>query len=379
MDSDQAVETPKRIVWKTAIRRHAEHFEKVLASGEAVEKHFSLDYLEKISSKSERFYSLSNKLSLIHLSLMVILYILQTNPKMEFEFGGYSIKNIGSYREFILLIAAAIAPVIAMQTAYKSYLDALIDKLIERGVQDENLRKFYRYAWLDRYFDSIAYTNREDNFTNHGATGVIVLSFVVVVLVIVLIYMIATTILQFNVIYDILNNPSSPSVVNTFIVIISITLILVSILINVLRLPMPCIDLTYYEKLNKINEIAPGKYKSIIDELNRRDDRKEKFKVFVTVSIFYTIFYYNFIWFGVEGRNLIINILELVISIGVSYFSSTTIYIAVKQYINTSYYKKYIIEENDYNKFRNKKLIVTIFRYSIPIVITWISCTFIYN
>ncbi|BCV37360.1 hypothetical protein TUM17377_26880 [Shewanella chilikensis] len=117
----------KKTTWKSNLTRRVDSFREVINEGNNFEEFFGKEYLEKLTEKSARLNSLTFKLLIFYSIIMVSLYSAQNLQGVELRILGYSFKNLGYYKEFILFIAAIVTPVSALLTAYKKYIDALIN------------------------------------------------------------------------------------------------------------------------------------------------------------------------------------------------------------------------------------------------------------
>lgn len=105
MDIDSSeIKELKRIVWRTAIAGRVERFKAVLNAPEK-QKYFDSAFASQLTTKLDRLFRLQLALAAIYAVLMLSLFTSQDPTKSEFQILGYSFKNLGHYKEFLLFAA----------------------------------------------------------------------------------------------------------------------------------------------------------------------------------------------------------------------------------------------------------------------------------
>lgn len=145
----------EKTTWKSNLTRRIDSFREVINEGNNFEEFFGKEYIEKLTEKSARLNSLTIKLFIFYSIIMISLYSAQNLQDIELRILGYSFKNLGAYKEFLLFIGAIVTPISALVAAYTKYIDALIKECIAKIAPDENVRDFYKHIWVDSAADAL--------------------------------------------------------------------------------------------------------------------------------------------------------------------------------------------------------------------------------
>jgi len=264
-----------RIVWRTAISGRLERFAALLSDPEA-QKYFDEAFVAKLSTKIERLFRLILVLGAIYTILMLSLFAAQDPNKAEFQILGYSFKNLGYYKEFLLFAAALLSPISSGISAYHRYLSELRKVALKRLFPNPQVLEFTAHIYTDGYTDPLIKDSQAAHIRPHGFTILLVAAFGIVFLAVLIALLAASFILQIAVIYDVANNPSSAPFINRFIVGFSLGAIALSWLIALLQLPLPEVDLGAYSKLSELRESNQQKYQETMKRLAADSARRER-------------------------------------------------------------------------------------------------------
>jgi len=276
MDSNSSdVKALNRIVWRTAISGRLERFSALLNDPEA-QRYFDEAFAAKLSTKIERLFRLILVLGAIYAVLMLSLYAAQDPNKAEFQILGYSFKNLGYYKEFLLFAAALLSPISSGISAYHRYLSELRKIALKKLFQNPNILEFAAHIYTDSYADPLIKDRQTTHLRPHGFTVFLVAAFGVVFLAVLVALVASSFILQIAVIYDVANNPSSSPFINRFIVAFSLGAIALSWLIGLLQLPLPEVDLGAYTKLRELRESDQQKYQETMKRLAADSAKRER-------------------------------------------------------------------------------------------------------
>ena len=289
----------KQTKWKSNLNRRIDGFRDVIRNDNNFEKYFGEQYIEKLTIKSARLNSTIIKLMIFYSIVMVSLYASQTLEGAEFRLLGYSFKNLGSYKEFILFVAAILLPISAISSAYVKYIDALISESLVKIAPNEKIREYYKHVWVDEPWEDIFKKNIEEKRVRiHGFSVFLSISLALILAMFLMSLFLVSFFIQVVVIYDVAMNPSSPGFINTFVVIFALASILFSWLLTIIRLPMPEVDYSNYDKLSKLKKDNPEKHKVIINELAKNDNKKDAQSIILTSALAYLITFscITFLW-----------------------------------------------------------------------------------
>lgn len=276
MDSNPSdVSALNRIVWRTAISGRLERFAALLNDPEA-QRHFDDVFVAKLSTKIERLFRLILVLGAIYTILMLSLFAAQDPSKAEFQILGYSFKNLGYYKEFLLFAAALLSPVSSGITAYHRYLSELRKVALKKIFPNPQVLEFAAHIYKDEYADPLIKDRQAPHLRPHGFTVFLVAAFGIVFLIVLVALLTSSFILQIAVIYDVANHPSSSPFINRFIVAFSLGAIALSWLIGLLQLPLPEVDLGAYDKLRELRESDQQKYQETMKRLAADSAKRER-------------------------------------------------------------------------------------------------------
>jgi len=297
----------EKTTWKSNLTRRIDDFREVIDEGNNFEEFFGKEYLEKLTKKSAKLNSLTYKLLIFYSLIMFSLYSAQNLQDVELRILGYSFKNLGYYKEFILFIAAMITPISALVTAYKRYIDALIRECIAKIAPDEKVRDFYKHIWVDHASDAL-FKNiiKGEKVQQHGIY-VLLVTFLALIFVLILITLVlASFFIQIVVIYDVFVNPATPGYMNTFVIIFALSSILFSWLVSLIQMPMPEVDYSNYGKISNLEKEDPEKYKKVMDKISKEETKKGAKSIILTSALTYLITFsgLSFFWYGLELQDI---------------------------------------------------------------------------
>lgn len=287
----------KKIKWKTNLSRKIEQFREVISDDEVFEKYFGEEYVNRLSEKSQAINSLIIKLGVVYTILMLSLYSSQHLSNNEFEVFGYGFKNLSSYKEILLLLAALISPVSAIYGAYQKYINALVNECLSKMAPDDKVKAFYKHIWFNEYFDSLVI----DRYPGwHGISKFLVGLFVLILIFLLMTLVLASFFIQVNVIYDVAKNPALSEYVNIFVVAISISSIIFTWLVSIMQLPMPETNYGMCAKIISLEKTNPEKYKEIMRKMSHDDSKRDARNIIVLSSLSYLVCYtaVSVLWFS---------------------------------------------------------------------------------
>src|SRR5690606_26345286 len=119
------------------------------------QKFFGEKFVEQLSVRIDRLHRSVLVFGVTYTILMISLYVSQDARNAEFEIFGYGFKNLGYYKEFLLLLAAGISPISVTLSAYHRYLTAIRKECLAKLAPDPAAREFYSYVHADSYFDPL--------------------------------------------------------------------------------------------------------------------------------------------------------------------------------------------------------------------------------
>jgi hypothetical protein len=279
----------ERMTWRTAISQRVDRFSALIADPAIFEKYFGEKYVEDLSDKIEHFSRFIFGLAVAYGVLMLSLYVSQDSKKTEFVIFGYGFKNLSYYKEFLLL-ATAISPISSTASAYRRYLVALRAECLKRLAPDPRVREFFSYTRVDSYFDPLIKTV-EGTSRAHGLAKFVVALFLITLVLLFLGLMVASFLLQLNVIYDVAVHPASSKFVNLFVITFSLAAIALSWVIAAMQLPLPEVDLTFYAKMEEVRKISEARYKELLLATRRISSKRERIWSATVSAICFVICY----------------------------------------------------------------------------------------
>lgn len=372
-ESDSEIIRLRQIRWKSPLSRKIEEFSKLISDNEVFDKYFGESYTNELATKSKAITQLVLKLGLIYSILMLSLYASQNINGSEFEIFGYGFKNLGNYKELLLLLAAVISPISAVCSAYQKYLNALVSECLKKLSPDAKTRKYYSLKFLDEYFEWLPSRPTETSISWHSFTLLLMISLLIILTLLFFTLLAGSFFIQINVIYDIAINPSSSKYVNIFVLSVSISAILLSWLIAIVQLPMPEVDISNSLRLEEIKETDPIKYQAIMGRMVGESIKREAASILIISSLIYmSVFTFLSIFFFSE----ILNNLTVFLSKAmpgvffVLFFLSEIIKFVRKQILNW-FFKKYPDESLYRLKvFGNVTKILILIRVIFPLVLS---------
>ena len=291
----------EKTTWKSNLTRRIDSFREVINEGNNFEEFFGKEYIEKLTEKSARLNSLTIKLFIFYSIIMISLYSAQNLQDIELRILGYSFKNLGAYKEFLLFIGAIVTPISALVAAYTKYIDALIKECIAKIAPDENVRDFYKHIWVDSAADALFKKMKKGEKIHQHGFSVLLAAFILLILALILVtLLLASFFIQIVVIYDVYVNPATPGYINTFVIIFALSSILFSWLVSLVQLPMPEVDYSNYGKVANLEKEDPEKYKKLMDEISKEEAKKDAKSIILTSALTYLIAFsgLSFIWYG---------------------------------------------------------------------------------
>lgn len=295
-----------RITWRTAISSRLERFSELIENQEVFQKYFGEKFVEQLSARIDRLNRNVLLLATAYTILMISLYLSQDSKKTEFEIFGYGFKNLGYYKEFLLLLAAGLTPISSTLSAYQRYLVAIRNECLKKLAPNPAVREFYSYVHLDNYFAPLVKESSTPSSRAHGFARLLLAIFGLTLVLLLLTLLAASFLLQVNVIYDVATNPASSQYVNAFVVAFSLTAISLSWMIGILQLPLPEVDLSNLEKLTALKERDKAEYEEAMRRIAVESARKERAWSAVLSLVFFVISYsaVSILWYPATLHNL---------------------------------------------------------------------------
>ena len=297
----------EKTTWKSTLTRKVEDFREVINHENNFDEFFGQEYLEKLTEKSARLNSTILKLIMFYSIVMLSLYAAQNLKDVELRILGYSFKNLGYYKELILFIAAIITPISAMMSAYKKYIDALINECLVKISPNEEIRDFYKHKWIDSPSDALfKKISKGEKVREHGFTVLLIGALGLMLGLILITLLLATFFIQIVVIYDVAVNPATEGYINTFVIVFALSSILFSWLVTIIQMPMPEVDYSNYEKLSNLEKDDPEKYKAVMDEISKQKTKKDAKSMILTSALTYLVVFstVSYIWYGLTLQDI---------------------------------------------------------------------------
>ncbi|MCH4294192.1 hypothetical protein MJ923_07725 [Shewanella sp. 3B26] len=289
------------IIWRSSLTRRVEDFKNLINQENNFEKYFGIEYLEKLTEKSNGLDAKLFKLITFYFFIMLLLYATQNLKGIELSFFGYNFKNLGHYKEFILFIAAIITPVSAMMASYKKFIDALINECLVKIAPDENIREFYKHQWIDSPSDGLLKKiNVNEKVREHGFNMFLLGALILVLGLFLITLVLASFFIQIVVIYDVAVNPATDWYINKFVIFFALSSIVFSWLLLILQMPMPEVDYSNYEKISKLEKDEPEKYKAVISRIYKKKAKKDELANIIFSALIYLVVFslVSYIWYG---------------------------------------------------------------------------------
>jgi hypothetical protein len=269
----------RRTTWRTAISGRVETFAATIADQTVFDKFFGVRYVEKLTDNINRIGKTELVVGLVFVVLMASLFVAQDSKNTEFQFLGYSFKNIAQHKEILLLVAAVLSPIAAVLSAYRRYLVEIRSECLKKIVPDPTVRSFYQQLYVRDYFDAII--RDRGRTAPRGLTVFLSVALAVFLVVLGIALLVASFSLQVTVFYDVATRPASSKIVNLFIISVSLAAILLSWVISLMQLPLPEINAAYYRKLDELKTTDPAKYDQAMRVALADSERKGRMLYFV--------------------------------------------------------------------------------------------------
>src|SRR4030065_309949 len=175
--NSEEIKKLREVRWKTHLSKRVQEFSEVISDDGVFEKYFGESYVDKLTSRAREITKLVFKLGVIYTALMLSLFASHNIGQSEFEVFGYGFKNLGTYKELLLLLAVSISPITAVLMGYQKYINALVTECLKKLAPDANVRKFYSYTFIDDYFDGLTSRNLGASTYWHGSVRLITARF----------------------------------------------------------------------------------------------------------------------------------------------------------------------------------------------------------
>ncbi|MFG0453223.1 hypothetical protein [Shewanella sp. YQ_9] len=364
----------EKTTWKSNLTRRIDSFREVINEGDNFEKFFGKEYLEKLTEKEARLNSLMMKLLIFYSLVMISLYSAQNSQGVELRILGYSFKNLGYYKEFILFIAAVITPISALVTAYKSYISALIKECIAKIAPDETVRDFYKHQWIDYPADALfKKMAKGEKVSEHGFSAFLAASIALILVLILITLVLASFFIQVVVIYDVYINPASSGFINTFVIIFALSSIIFSWLVSIIQMPMPEVDFSNYDKVSNLEKEDPEKYKKVMDEISKSEAKKDARSIILTSALTYLITFsaLSFIWYGLTFQDISVFLPKAVTGTMLVMFFSNELLGFVRKISYRLFFKSFPDASDERTKaFTKLQKFLSIMKIVIPAILT---------
>lgn len=342
MDIDSSeIKELKRIVWRTAIADRVERFKAVLNSPEK-QKYFDSVFASQLTTKLDRLFRFQIALAAIYTALMLSLYTAQDPTKSEFQILGYSFKNLGYYKEFLLFAAALITPISSIASAYRRYLVELRRATLQKLYPDPDVLEFATHLYADNFIDPLIKDHKRPDRVPHVLTRTLVAVFGVALIALAATFVFASFVLQLSVIYDVATKPASTPLVNTFIVAFALGAIALSWLVGLLQLPLPEVDVGVYTQLSHLKESEPAKYKDVMSRICSESARKEKIGNVAAGCIGFLFIYLAIAAITISSPESVWSaFLKAIPGIAIAMFVSTSAAKHIKRRVYGSYFRSF--------------------------------------
>lgn len=281
------------LIWKTTVVRQSEKFQRLLSQeGGNASEYFGIEYITKLSEKAKSLSTLNTKLYLIYLLLIVCLFLSQYSGSGELNFLGYEIKNLDKHKEFFLFSAALILPFTSLNQTYRAYLYELMKQSLKAYCKDESTYQFYKQAWLYEPADALFKPKQISDYVySHKLVTVIEGIFAALLVLLFLSAITISFMLQIVVIYDVAIEPSHSGLVNTFVLIFTITSLTFTWILAALRAPLPEKDYSIYTTLEELKNKDKNAYRNVSKSLSKKRERRQFISQLLYFLFCYTIVY----------------------------------------------------------------------------------------
>ena len=360
----------EKIKWKSILSNKIEEFSQVISDDNVFNEYFGIEYVEKISQKVKELSSINIKLGILYSLMMLSLFAAQYGKNIDFQALGYSFKNLDEIKEYLLLIAAIVSLVTSVFSAYEAYLKEIIKECLKKLSPEENVRGFYKHLFLDEPLDVFSSKPTGEKIYWHGVVGLLIGIFLLTILLFTISILVAFYFIQLSVIYDVYTNPfSGENRLSNFIVSIACLSIFISILIYILKIPMPIIDYGVYSKLEKLEKSDPEKYKELMmQRIKIKNIRETRLVIALACLIFIITFSIYSVFINPQLFNEFIGVIFISVFGSVSVmFLSLEANKHLQKYLYENYFNNKPDNSDDsYKEFKNLQYRIWFYRFFFP-------------
>jgi len=280
----------EEVKWRSILSSKIDEFSQLISDDKVFDGYFGIEFVEKISEKSNALSSMNIKMGIFYSLMMLSLFATQYGKNLDFQVLGYAFKNLAEIKEFILLVAAIISLVTSIFSLYVTYLQKIIGECLKKLAPEKDVRNFYKHLFLHEPLEVFSAKPVGEKRYWHGVVDLLLGFFFLAIFLFLISVYVAFFFIQLNVIYDVFTNPiSEDNQFSIFIVSIACLSIIVSILIYMLRLPMPIVDYGIYDKLEELEKENPDKHKEVMSQKNNNKSIRET-RLVVSIACLFFIF-----------------------------------------------------------------------------------------
>jgi len=368
-NDEEEIKKLREIRWKTHLSKRVQEFSEVISDDDVFEKYFGESYVAKLSSKSREITRLVFKLGVIYTALMLSLFASHNSSQSEFEVFGYGFKNLGAYKELLLLLAVSISPITAVLMAYQKYINALGTECLKKLAPDASVRKFYSYTFIDDYFDGLTSRSMGEATYWHGSVKLITVLFGITLLLLLITLVAGSFFIQISVIYDVATKPSTSEYINLFVLAYAVASISFSWLVSIMQFPMPEVDISNYSKLSEIEKNDPDRYRELMRQLAADSSKKEAVSTIISSSVIYMSLFtaIGFYWYPSALDDLALFLGKGMIGAFLVLFLSNEIMGFIRKRVLAWFFRNHT--ENDSNRlkvFGKVQKLIFLNRISVP-------------
>ena len=287
-DSDEITKF-EQLRWKKLVSQRVARFAELIEDDEVFQKHFGEPYVEELADKCRFLFRTAIKLALVYVALLLSLFTYYNVSQADIEVLGYAIRNIGEYKELILVIAVTLWPITGLMLAYHSYLQALAQECLKKLVPDEDVRVFYAHKFFDHALDWIGPGPKEEQAYAHWFTLIVLLLLLLGVGFLVICFSVGSFYIQVTVIYDVWTNPGENNLINVAVLVYSIAAILISWLIIMAQWPLPEVDFGNYAKLERLKEEDPDTHQEVFQRIAANLAKREAFGLLISYTLVFVM------------------------------------------------------------------------------------------
>lgn len=380
IDSDEIAKF-EQLRWRKPMSQRVARFAELIEDDEVFEKYFGEPYVEELAIKCRSIFRTAIKLWLVYTALLLSLFTYYNVSQTDIEVLGYAIRNIGDYKELLLVIAVTLWPIAGLMLAYHSYLQALAHECLNKLVPNEDVRKFYAHKFLDNTLDWIGSGPKEEQTHAHWFTVGVLLLLLFGVAFLVICFSVGSFYIQVSVIYDVWTNPGANNFINVAVLVYSITAILISWLITMAQWPLPEVDFSNYSKLEKLKEEDPDTHQETFRRIAANLERREAFALLTSYTLVFMTLNTGIvlIWFPKVVSDLSVFIGQAIAGALLVAFIGNEIVGFIRKLRYASFFKKYPTESNERaTAFHKMERRLWWNRVLVPAVLTVIHALIIY-